>query len=100
MFANSGRFTARFAAVALSTRTGGVSFPLASTCVRYNCVYGDRLLEEKAIQRPLGEKVCHEFICGVLHFMRRASPPSKGTMWSLPSGRMRSEEHTSELQSP
>src|ERR1035438_2312647 len=88
MLANSGRFTARFAAVALSTRMGGVSFPLGSTCVRYNCVYGDRLFDEKAIQRPFGEKVCHEFISGVLHFISRASPPSEGTIWSFPSGRI------------
>jgi hypothetical protein len=80
MLANSGKFTARLAAVVLSTRIGGVSFPSASTCVRYNWVYGDRLFDEKASQRPLGENVCHEFISGVLHFISRASPPAEDTM--------------------
>ena len=49
-------------------------------CVRYICVYGERLLDEKTSQRPLGEKLCQEFISGVLHFISRASPPCNGTM--------------------
>jgi hypothetical protein len=47
-----------------------------------------RLLEEKTSQRPLGEKLCQEFITGRFDCKRRASPPSKGTMYSLLSGRM------------
>jgi hypothetical protein len=43
-------------------------------------VYGDRLLDEKTIQRLFGEKLCQEFISDVLHFMRRAVPPAAGTM--------------------
>ena len=31
-------------------------------------------MDEKASQRPLGEKLCHEFIRLVLHFNRRACP--------------------------
>jgi hypothetical protein len=37
-------------------------------------------LEENTNQRPLGEKLCQEFISGVLQVMRRASPPAAGTM--------------------
>ncbi|HEX2956059.1 MAG TPA: hypothetical protein VHO70_04485 [Chitinispirillaceae bacterium] len=47
-------------------------------------------MDEKTIQRPLGEKLCQEFISGVLQFMRRAMPPSAGTMKSWPSGRIKS----------
>ena len=36
--------------------------------------------EEKTSHRPLGEKLCHEFISGVLQRIRRAWPPSTGTM--------------------
>ena len=45
-------------------------------------------LEEKTIQRPLGLKLCQEFISAVLQRMRRAAPPSAGTIHSSPSGRM------------
>ena len=51
-------------------------------------MYGDRLLDEKTIQRPFGEKLCHEFISGVLQFISRASPPPAGTMYNLLSGRI------------
>ena len=49
-------------------------------------MYGVRDLLEKTIQRPLGEKLCHEFISGVLQFISRGLPPSAGTMNNLPSG--------------
>ena len=49
-------------------------------CVRYICVYGERLLDENTSQRPLGEKLCQEFMSGVLQRMRRASPPAAGTI--------------------
>src|SRR5689334_21019445 len=88
MFTNSGMFTARLAAVEFSIRTGGLSCPFSSMWVRNLCVYGERLFEENTSQRPLGEKLCHEFMSGVLHRIRRASPPSAGTMYSLPSGRI------------
>ena len=45
-------------------------------------------MEEKTSQRLLGEKLCQEFIRGVLQFMRRAWPPAAGTMWSWLSGRI------------
>ena len=77
---NSGMFTARLEAVEFSMRMAGVSLPCSSMCVSHICVYGERLLEEKTSQRPLGEKLCQEFITGVLHRMRRAGPPSAGTM--------------------
>ena len=48
--------------------------------VRNIWVYGERLFEEKTSQRPLGEKLCQEFISGVLQRMRRAAPPPAGTM--------------------
>ena len=80
MFTNSGMFTARLAAVLFSTRTAGVSLPCSSMWVRNIWVYGERLLEENTIQRPLGEKLCQEFMSGVFARMRRASPPSAGTM--------------------
>ena len=32
--------------------------------------------------------MCHEFISDVLHFISRAVPPAKGTMYSLLSGRI------------
>ena len=51
-------FTARFAAVAFSTRMAGVSLPRSSMWVRNIWVYGERLLEEKTSQRPLGGKLC------------------------------------------
>src|SRR5271157_2190139 len=47
MFTNSGRFTARFAAVEFSIRMAGLSLPSASMWVRYIWVYGERALEEK-----------------------------------------------------
>src|SRR5512141_1983672 len=90
MFTNSGILTARFAAVAFSIRTGGLSSPDSSMCVRNIWVYGDRLFDEKTSQRPFGEKLCQEFMSGVLQFMRRAVPPVAGTMKSFPSGRMSS----------
>ena len=43
-------------------------------------MYGDRLFEENTSQRPFGEKLCQEFMSGVLQRIRRASPPSAGTM--------------------
>ena len=45
-------------------------------CVRNICVYGDRLLEENTSQRPLGEKLCQEFISGVLQRIVAAAPPA------------------------
>src|SRR5271157_1933875 len=83
-------FTARLAAVALSTRMAGLSLPSASMCVRYICVYGDRAFDENTSQRPLGEKLCHEFIRGVLQRIRRACPPSAGTIYNWLSGRISS----------
>ena len=82
-------FTARFAAVEFSIRMAGLSLPSSSTCVRKSCVYGERDFDEKTSQRPFGEKLCQEFMSGVLHRMSRASPPSAGTIHSFPSGRMR-----------
>jgi hypothetical protein len=76
MFTNSGIFTARLAAVAFSIRIAGLSLPSSSMCVRYICVYGDRLFEENTSQRPLGEKLCQEFISGVLRAC--AAPPPLG----------------------
>ena len=80
MFTNSGRFTARLAAVLPSIRIAGLSFPASSMCVRYICVYGDRPFEENTSHRPLGEKLCHEFMRGVFARIRRATPPAAGTM--------------------
>src|SRR5205807_10016060 len=57
-------------------------------CVRYICVYGDRPLEANTSHRPLGEKLCHEFISGVFARNRCAAPPSAGTMYSWLSGRI------------
>jgi hypothetical protein len=45
-------------------------------------------LLEKTIQRPFGEKLCHEFMSFVLHRISRASPPSTGTIQSRLSGRI------------
>ena len=42
--------------------------------------------EENAIHRPLGLKLCQEFMSDVLQRMRRASPPSTGTIHSSESG--------------
>ena len=81
-------FTARLAAVEFGTSTGGVSFPCSSMWVRNICVYGVFTFEENTIQRPFGEKLCHEFMREVLQRISRASPPSAGTIHSLPSGRM------------
>ena len=36
--------------------------------------------EENTSQRPLGEKLCQEFMRGILQRIRRAWPPSAGTM--------------------
>src|ERR1022692_3725904 len=69
-------FTARLAAVAFSMRIGGLSCPFSARCVRYICVYGDRLLDEKTIHRPFGEKLCHEFMSGRFARIRRGSPPA------------------------
>src|SRR5450756_1557211 len=80
MLTNSGMFTARLAAVAFSTRIAGLSLPASSRWVRNICVYGDRLLEENTSHRPLGEKLCQEFISGVLQRIGRAAPPPAGTM--------------------
>src|ERR1019366_4378566 len=66
---------------------GGV-VAAASMWVSINCVKGDRDFDENASHRPFGENVCHEFISDVLHFIRRALPPSNGTMYSLLSGRI------------
>src|ERR1017187_4653723 len=88
MLTNSGMLTARLAAVAFSIRTGGLSLPSLSMCVRYIWVYGERALEENTIQRPLGEKLCQEFISRVLHFIKRAWPPLNGTIKSRLSGRI------------
>lgn len=82
-------FTARLAAVASSIRIAGLSSPFSSMCVRYICVYTDRPLEENTSHRPFGEKLCHEFIRGVLDRNRWAVPPLKGTMYSWLSGRIR-----------
>src|SRR5580698_2938959 len=54
MLTNSGRLTARFAAVALSIRIAGLSWPSASMWVRYIWVKNERPFDEKTIQRPLG----------------------------------------------
>ena len=62
MFTNSGMLTARLAAVVFSIRIAGLSLPSSSMCVRYICVYGERALEENTSQRPLGEKLCQEFM--------------------------------------
>ena len=70
--------TARLAAVAFSIRIAGLSLPSSSRCVRNICVYGERLLEENTSQRPLGEKLCQEFISGVLQRMRRACAARRG----------------------
>ena len=45
-------------------------------------------MDENTSQRPLGEKLCHEFMWGVLQRMRRAGPPAAGTMYNWLSGRM------------
>ena len=87
MFTNSGRFTARLPAVLFGIRTGGVSFPSSSTCVRNICVYGVFVLDVNTIHRPSGENECHEFMRSVLQRISRASPPSRGTIHSRPSGR-------------
>src|ERR1035438_8957509 len=80
--------TARFAAVEFSMKMGGLSRPSSSMWVRNICVYGERLLEENTSQRPLGEKLCQEFIKSVLQSMRRAVPPAAGTMYNWLSGRI------------
>src|ERR1017187_8309266 len=87
-FTNSGMLTARLLAVEFSMRMAGVSRPSGSICVRNICVSGERLLEENTSQRPLGEKLCQEFIRDVLHFMRRATPPLNGTIYNSLSGRI------------
>src|ERR1022692_3098116 len=92
-------FTARLAAVAFSMRIGGLSCPFSARCVRYICVYGDRLLDEKTIHRPFGEKLCHEFMSGrfarirrgwppAAARIRRGWPPAAGRMYNLLSGRI------------
>src|ERR1700690_1248501 len=86
---NSGMLTARLAAVELSTRIGGLSLPSWSRCVRDIWVWGDRFLEEKTSQRPLGEKLCQEFMRDVFERIRRGTPPAAGTMYSWLSGRIR-----------
>src|ERR1022692_1198509 len=88
MLTNSGMLTARLAAVEFSMRMAGLSLPSSSMWVRNICVYGDRLLEENTSQRPLGEKLCHEFIRDVLQSMRRATPPATGTIYNSLSGRI------------
>src|SRR5512135_2332889 len=87
-FTNSGRLTARLAAVAFSIRIAGLSLPPSSIWVRYICVYGDLLLEANTNQRPFGEKLCQEFMSAVLHFIRRACPPPVGTIYNWLSGRI------------
>lgn len=67
-------------AVELSIRMAGLELPSLSLCVRYICVYGDRALDKNTSHRPLGEKLCHEFIGDMLDRRRRATPPSNGTM--------------------
>src|SRR3974390_1922787 len=88
MFINSGIFTARFAAVEFSTRMAGPPLPSSSMCVRNICVYGERLFDENTSQRPFGEKLCQEFISGVLQRIFRASPPDAGTIYNWLSGRI------------
>src|ERR1019366_2656597 len=88
MFTNSGMFTARFDAVIFSTRIAGLSLPFSSMWARNNWVNSERPFEENASQRPFGEKVCQEFIRDWLQFIRRAVPPSNGTMYSSLAGRM------------
>ena len=44
-----------------------------------------RLFDENTIHRPFGEKLCHEFISGVLQFISRAFPPAAGTMYNTAS---------------
>ena len=63
-----------------SRTTGGVLLPSASMWVRNICVYGDRLFEENTSHRPFGEKLCHEFMSGVLQRIGCAVPPARGTM--------------------
>jgi hypothetical protein len=43
-------------------------------------VYGERALEEKTNHRPFGEKLCQEFMSGVLQRIRLACPPWAGTI--------------------
>src|SRR5260370_14400822 len=88
MFRSSGMLTARLAAVVLSMRIGGLSRPSLSMWVRNIRVYGDQLFEEKTSHRPLGEKLCQEFISDVLQRISRALPPCAGTMKSRLSGRI------------
>ncbi|MGA2169806.1 MAG: hypothetical protein ABSG62_16495, partial [Terracidiphilus sp.] len=45
-------------------------------------------MEEKTSQRPLGEKLCQEFIRDVLARMRRATPPAAGMIYNSLSGRI------------
>src|ERR1017187_5917044 len=88
MLTNSGMLTARLLAVEFSIRMAGLSLPSSSMWVRNICVYGERLLEENTSHRPFGEKLCHEFMSGVLHRMRRASPHCAGTIYNWLSGRI------------
>ena len=53
---------------------------VASRCVRYICVYGDRAFDENTSQWPFGEKLCQEFIRRVLARRRRGVPPADGIM--------------------
>src|SRR5664279_4536854 len=87
---NSGMLTARLAAVEFSIRMAGLSLPSSSMWVRNICVYGERLLDEKTSQRPLGEKLCQEFMGDILARIRRAAPPAAGTIHSSLSGRISS----------
>jgi len=87
MFTNSGMFTPRFAAVAFSTRIAGLSLPFSSMWVRNNCVNSERPFDENASHARSAKRV-QEFIGERLQFIRRAVPPSNGTMYSSLSGRM------------
>ena len=71
-----------------STRIAGLSSPFSSMWVRYIWVYGERALEEKTSHRPLGEKLCQEFISFVLECKSRAVPPANGTIYNWLSGRI------------
>src|SRR3989338_6097902 len=103
MAANSGMLAERLSAVELGSRTGGLSSPFSSICVRKSWVYTVFCLEENTIQRPLGEKLCQEFMRAVLQRIRRGGPPSAGAIHSLLSGRisrpLRACTHTMNLPS-
>jgi hypothetical protein len=63
---NSGMFAARSDEVNRSSRTGGLSLPSSSMCVRKSCVYGPFAFEEKTSQRLFEDQLCQEFMRAVL----------------------------------